>query len=430
VRQELLDPELKEILKKRYPEVYRGTADLYVYFYARALHLLREGGAGSFISSNKWLRAGYGKKLRTHMAEQAAVDVVIDFGDLPLFEASAYPMIIIFRNVEAEEGHTLRALEVEDLSVVERLSEVATEDAWEQPQASLRPDGWSLVEPEVRMLLKKLRRSGKPLGEKVQGQFNMGVKTGLNRAFIIDQATRDSLVAASSGSAEVIRPWLRGRDVKRWKVDWGKQYIIILQNSGDKDAQNPWGDVETEAEARKIFRETYPAIYDHLSQYEERLRDRWDQGKFWWELRACAYYADFAKPKILYPDIAKRCEFAFDDQGFLSGNTTYSIPVDDLALLGLLNSSVVDFFYRHISTMIQRDYLRFFTQYLEQIPIPMPTPAQREAIEALVEKLLAAGGQGPHVEAWEGELNALVYQVYGLTAEEIAIVESRIEQET
>jgi hypothetical protein len=213
--------------------------------------------------------------------------------------------------------------------------------------------------------------------------------------------------------------------VNRWQVEWGGEYLIAIQNSDDENAQNPWGEAETEEEAQRIFCDIYPAIHDHLSQYKDRLRERWDQGKFWWELRACTYYTKFVKPKILYPDIAKKCEFAFDEHGFLSGNTTYFVPVSDLALLGMLNSQVVDFFYRHISAMIQQDYLRFFTQYLEQVPIPTPTEAQREAIEALVRKLLDAEGQGPQVEAWEGELNALVYQVYGLSDEEIAIVEGQ-----
>jgi hypothetical protein len=440
VRQELLDPELKEVLKRRYPEVYRGTADLYVYFYARALHLLREGGVGSFISSNKWLRAGYGKKLRGHMAEKATVEAIVDFGDLPLFEATTYPMIIVFRNEAPEEEYALQALEIDDLAVVDRLSEVVAAQAWPQPQVSLDAKrGWALVRPATLALLTKLRRSGMPLGEYVDSQFNMGIKTGLNQAFVVDQTTRDSLVAEHPRSVEVIKPWLRGRDVKRWRIEWGGEYLIAIQNSGDKDAQSPWANAETEERARQIFHDVYPAIHDYLSQYESRLRDRWDQGKFWWELRACAYYTQFSKPKILYPDIANRCEFAYDESGFLSGNTTYFVPTSDLTLLGILNSHVVDFFYRHISAMIQQDYLRFFTQYLEQVPIPTPKPAQSKAIEALVSKLLAAHakppagsepaggsaaeGQGPQVEAWERELNELVYQAYGLEDEELAIIE-------
>jgi hypothetical protein len=261
------------------------------------------------------------------------------------------------------------------------------------------------------------------LGEYVDEKINMGLKTGLNRAFVIDQVTQDQLVQEDPRSAEVIKPWIRGRNVKRWQIDWDGEYLIAIQNSGDVDANNPWAEAETENQARQIFRETYPAIHKHLSQYEERLEKRWDQGKYWWELRACAYYNQFTKPKIIYPDIAQRCEFAFDERGYLSGNTTYFLPTDDLSLLGFLNSSVVEFYYRHITTMIQQDYLRFFTQYLEQVPIPTPTEAQRDAIETLVRQLLDVEGEGPQAEAWERALNAHVYEVYDLTPAEIALIE-------
>ena len=238
----------------------------------------------------------------------------------------------------------------------------------------------------------------------------MGVKTGYNAGFVIDRVTRDRLVAENPNSAEIIKPWLRGRDVRRWQVEYSDQYIIFTYRDVDIDS--------------------YPAVKDYLEPMRERLEQRATSHLHpWYELQQpqTGIYENFEKPKIIYPDIAKRCEFAFDDQGYFGGNTIYFIPVDDLALLGILNSSVVEFFYGHISAMIQQDYLRFFTQYLEQVPIPKPTKPQREAIEALVRKLLDAEGQGPQVECWERELNALVYEVYGLTEDEIYIIEQRVQ---
>lgn len=423
VRQELLGSDLKAVLKKRYPDVYTGTADLYVYFYARALDLLREGGIASFITSNKWLRAGYGEKLRQHLNKKTTVQAIIDFGDLPVFGAIAYPQIIIFRKATPPQEHTLRALTVDDMSTVEHLSEVVQTEAWEQPHASLRADGWALVRPTVLELIRKLRQAGKPLTDYVGGQFYSGIKTGFNAAFVIDEAKRAQLLAENANSLHLIRPWLRGRDLKRWFVNWGGYYFLSMQNSNDKNADTPWRNATTEAAAEEILQQVYPAVYRHLKFYEPQLRKRSDQGKFWWELRPCAYYADFGQPKIIYPDIAKRPEFAYDTTGSFSGNTSYIIPTNDLYLLGVLNSSVVEFFYHQISSTIQQDYLRFIAMYMERIPIPDPTPDQRAAIEGLVRRLLDARGQGPQVAAWEAELNALVYQVYGLTAEEIKVVE-------
>ena len=140
---------------------------------------------------------------------------------------------------------------------------------------------------------------------------------------------------------------------------------------------------------------------------------------------AAEYAEEFEKPKIVYPDIAKSPPFAYDASGAYGVNTIYILPTDELYLLGVLNSSVVEFFYNQISSTIRGDYLRFIAMYMEQVPIPQATPAQCAAIESLVRKLLDAEGQGPQVAEWERELNALVYEVYGLTEKEIAIVEGR-----
>ena len=153
-------------------------------------------------------------------------------------------------------------------------------------------------------------------------------------------------------SADVIKPWLRGRDVKRWRVDSQDLYLIAVQNSGDADADNPWAKVRNEAEARTIFRTSYPAVR-HLSQFEEALRVRQDQGRWWWELRACAYYARFKQPKIIYSDIAHQPQFVYDDENFFSGNTCYIIPDGDVCLTGILNSKVIEYFYGSLSPQIQ-----------------------------------------------------------------------------
>ncbi len=425
VRQELLGSDYKASLKPIYPEAYAGTADLYVYFYARALQLLKPDGMLAFISSNKFMRAGYGEKLRQLLARNTTIQTVIDFGDLPIFEATTYPTVLVVRKRAPAPQQAIQALTVDDIAVVPYLADTVHERAWRQPQVSLHPTGWTLMRPDALVLVEKLRCSGTPLGEYVNGRFYRGLTTGLNEAVVINRATRDLLIAQDPRSVEVIKTWLRGRDIKRWQVDWPQLYIIALQNSDDADANNPWN-VSDEVEARAIFRHTYPAIHDYLSQFEDKLRPRYDQGKFWWELRACVFYVEFHKPKIVYPDIAKRPEFAYDVTGAYGGNTLYILPTDELYLLGILNSSVVASFYSQISSTIRGDYLRFIATYMEQVPIPSPTAAQRAAIEALVRKLLEAEGQGPRVAEWEAELNALVYQVCGLNRSEIALIEGAV----
>ena len=409
VRQELLDSAYKATLKKRYPEVYTGTADLYVYFYARALHLLRQGGVASFITSNKWLRAGYGEGLRKHLNAAATVNTIIDFGDLPLFEASAYPQIIVFQKSAPPEGHTLRVLTVNDISAVERLSEVVQAEAWEQPRASLRADGWTLVRPTILELMKKLRKAGKPLAKYINGAIYYGIKTGYNQAFQITQEQRNALVSQDPRSAEIIRPWIRGRNVKRWYVEWPGEYLIFTRRGIDIDK--------------------YPSVREYLSRFKDRLMPGSQGGRKpgsykWYEIQdTVAYYEDFDHPKIIYQEIATNQLFAFAKEPLLLNNKCFFIPVDDFYLLALLNSTVVWFFLGNVVSKLQNGAYAMQTPYVEQIPIPEPTPDQRAAIEGLVRHLLDARGQGPQVAAWEAELNALVYQVYGLTDEEIEVVE-------
>ncbi|MBN1933479.1 MAG: Eco57I restriction-modification methylase domain-containing protein [Anaerolineae bacterium] len=410
VRQELLGGDYKARLKSLYPEVYSGIADLYVYFYARALQLLKPGGMLAFISSNKWMRAGYGEKLRALLGEQTALHTLIDFGDLPIFAATAYPMIVVLRNHKPAKEQALKALAVDDLEAADHLAEIVPEQGWLQAQDSLRSKGWTLVRSTTLSLVEKLRIRGITLGKQVDGRFYRGIVTGSNKAFVVDQTVRDQLLSTNPASIEIIKPWIRGRDLRRWQVERQGWYLLYV----------PW----------ELEIKDYSAIYEHLKQYEQTLANRPEvqEGRFpWYALSryAAQYVDDFVRPKIIYPHFNTRPNFSYDETGAFSNDKTYIIPNASHYLLGVLNSKIVEFFLRQICPSVQQGYMEFRTIYVEQIPIPTPTNAQRAAIEALVRKLLHARGQGPNVAQWEQELNALVYRVYGLAEEEIEIIESQ-----
>lgn len=277
--------------------------------------------------------------------------------------------------------------------------------------------------------MEKIQRAGQPLRMRY-AKFSSGIKTGLNQAFVIDETTRQRLIQADPACHRVIKRWVQGKDIRRWHVDWRSTFFILLQNSADEDAANPWAGAKTEKEATAIFRATYPGIHDHVKQYEDALRKRQDQGRYWWELRSCVYYKDFAQPKIFWPDIAKKCRFAFDPNGLFGGNTLYILPSDDMALLAILNSPVIEFFYRQISSTIQNDYLRFIAQYMEQLPIPDVDKRTRSELEPRVRRLLELAGQGAEAQRLEGEVNQLVYRLFDLTTEEIGLIESQLKGKT
>ena len=220
----------------------------------------------------------------------------------------------------------------------------------------------------------------------------------------------------------MLKPFLRGRDVKRWQVNFAEQYLIKIESSENRT--HPWsGQPVTEAE--QLFADTYPAIHAHFEPFRERLIKRFDQGKYFWELRSCAYWEEFKQPKIVYPDIAQGTEFSFDDGGHFLGNTSYLLPTKEMWLLGLLNSKAVFWFYTKTSTQIRGGFVRFIAQYVSQIPIPTINTAQKTSISEIVNQILDAKRTNPDadVSELENEIDQIVYLLYDLTPEEIAIVE-------
>lgn len=407
---------LKSDLSQVYPEVYSGRADIYIYFYVQGLRQLRNDGTLVYISSSKFMRTVYGRSLRNLLGQQMTLQLLIDFGDLSVFEATTYPMVLVVRKRPPAQGHMLRALTVDDIALVNRLADEVHASAWPQPQSSLQEGEWALVKPEVMELLEKLKATGQPLEEVIQGQFYMGVKTGLNEAFVIDGATHRRLIEEDPHSADILKPWLRGRDVKRWQVNWDDLYVVFTHRGVDIDR--------------------YPAIRAYLETFREQLEQRATSAHHaWYELQQpqMGVYLKFEMPKIIYPHFNTTVNFTLDTSGAYGNDRSYAIPLSDLYLLGLLNSIVSEFLLKHLCPAVQRGYMEFREVYIGQIPIPSANPAQRAAIESLVSKLLAVGGQGPQacpdsserVEAWERELNALVYQLYGLADEEIDIVEGQ-----
>ena len=414
--------ELKPTLKEQY-DCYTGTADLYVYFYERGFQLLRSDGILTYISSNKYFRSAYGKKLRDFLARQSTVSQLIDFGDAPVFTSIAYPSIITAYKTHAE-GNYLRALNWEPGPSIDEFGTVFRTHGFTMPQSALTADGWRLTSPAVLNLLEKLRNAGTPLREYVKGRFYRGILTGLNEAFVVDREMRAELIAEHPSSAEVLKPFLRGRDVKRWQVNFAEQYLITIESSENR--VHPWSG-QSAGEAEQIFANTYPAIYAHLKTFREQLIKRYDQGKYFWEFRACAYWAEFEQPKIVYPDIAQGAEFSFDDDRYFLGNTLYLLPTKEMWLLGLLNSKAVFWFYTKTSTQIRGGFVRFIAQYVSQIPIPNIKPAQKALISKLADQILTAKrtDSDADVSVLENEINQIVYLLYDLTADEIVIVESK-----
>jgi adenine-specific DNA-methyltransferase len=402
VRQEQIK-ELKPTLQKQY-ECYTGVADLYVYFYEKAIQLLKDNGNIAYISSNKWFKANYGVPLRKYIAENCQIHTITDFGELSVFSAATFPMIFIATKRKVKQQSPIftqvKSLDPPYPDVEDLISKTGKP----LPVDAINKSEWVLTNSGVSNVLKKMEKSGISLGECVNGKIYRGVLTGFNKAFVIDTAKRDELIAKDPKSKEIIKPLAVGDDVRKWHIRESNRWLIFT----------PIG----------IKINDYPAIFSHLSKWPTELEKRYDKGKYWWELRACDYYQTFESPKIIYPDIAKESRFAFDRENFYLGNTVYFISKHDLYLLGLLNSKIIWSYCKENLTVLgdadKGGRLRFFRQFVENIPIPTATEAEQKVIETLVQKCLDAKGE--NVNQWEQEIDEIVGRLYGLSDEEMKII--------
>jgi len=381
VRQEALGP-LKPYLAQRYAS-YHGVADLYVYFYERGLELLAPGGKLSYIVTNKWLRAGYGEPLRKLFIERTELEEILDFGPAPIFEdADVFPCIIVAHPCSEEQPTTSDPPQVSicpvprDRSTELSLDNYILEHGYSVPWSRYGADPWNLEPVEVDGLMQKIRERGVPLADFVGAKPLYGIKTGLNEAFLIDDATRTALIRDDPGSAEIIKPYLRGQDIKRWAPDWHGLWMIVLKSSGDYEW--PWSAAGDDAET--VFARAYPSLYAHMKPLQQRLIARQDKGRFWWELRSCDSYGAFEQPKILYQEIQFHPQYGFWDGPLYGNNKVFLLPTADPYLLGVLNSPLMWWHNWRYLPHMKDEALTPASFRVETLPIVEPPPVLRKAL--------------------------------------------------
>ncbi len=430
VRQEGLADQ-KEYFKKKY-KAFDSSADLYTYFIEKAVSVLRRDGLFGFIVANKWLRANFAVPLRAWMKEHQVLQL-IDFGDLQVFKGvSAYPCILIIKKDTAKDA--FRAAKIETLDSLD-LTAHMSQSSFDVLINSLNDTGWPLVNEQQGALMDKLKERGTTLKEFLDGRLFLGIKTGLNEAFVVDNKTKDQFIHKNPRSKAILKPYLMGRDIKRYETPSASNFLIYLPNgwtnqryAGVKDKWN-------------AFQAEFPEIAKHLSKFESKAKARYDQGEFWWELRPCDYYSEFEKHKIMLPDISQRGNFILDDRKTFCSNTCYILSSDSRFLLGILNSSLISFFYKNMASVYRGGYLRFFIEYMVQIPLPqmdLPQSESNRLVVSLVERMLASKEElskakteaetsrlERECEALDRQIDQAVYELYGLTEEEIKVVEGK-----
>jgi hypothetical protein len=430
VRQELLK-EQKGYFKDHY-QVYQGTADLCAYFIEKGVSLLRSGGFFSYIVANKWMRANYGKPLRQWLKTKR-IEEIVDFGDLQVFKnATTYPCVMRISN--GEPSSTFEVTQVETLEFSD-LGAYVEEHQYAVNQGELDDGGWSLVDKYTQSLLNKISERGITLGEYVTGRIYRGILTGLDKAFVIDKETKNQLIREDSKCYQLIKPYLAGRDIKRYHSTNNDKFLISIPNGWTRlnsgDIRDAWG----------WLKKKYPSIASHLASFENQAKKRYDKGEFWWELRPCDYYGEFEKPKIVYLKFQVKPAFTFDDKGNYCNSAIFVIPNKDLLLLGILNSKLGWFLISSYCTRIQSGYQLIF-KYFGKVPIctiDFTNPdekAQHDKLVSLVDNILELQKKyhearmerdkelyERQIKIVDAQIDMLVYDLYGLTEEEIGVVE-------
>ncbi len=402
VRQEEIT-NLKPALQKQY-KTYSGRGDLYIYFYELAIKNLAIGGVLAFISSNKYFRANYGDKLRNLLARETALRTIIDFEDAPVFEATVYPTVLVLQKTPSEN----KTIEVATWSGSEDIDSFVhsiSDRVIHLSQSELVTGNWSFQTGTKAKVSSKINSTGERLGQILDGKIYAGIKTGLNDAFIIDAEKRKQLITEHPSSTDVIKPFLKGKDIGKWSIRndvENNRYIIYIPHGTDID--------------------DYPAIKKHLKQYKEKLEARALDQK-WYELQQpqLAFTPVFQRSKIVYPNVSLGCRFALDDGSYLD-MTAFCLATDDRFLLGVINSSVMSFYFAGLGIQRRGGYQEFKTQYVRQLPIPNANPNERTTIGSLVEYLhwLNRNGLGRGdleglsllIGYFEQYVNALVYELF------------------
>ena len=385
VRQEWIAP-YKPYLQQTF-KTFHGSADLYVYFYELGMRVLRPGGRLSFVVTNKWLKAAYGEPLRRFFADAAWVESVVDFGHAKqIFEdADVFPSIIVARKPTDDPApETARACAIPREQL--RVSDLGTQiemEGFDIERSQLSGEAWSLEPKEVKDLLAKIRTAGIPLAEATGLKPLMGIKTGFNEAFLIDTPTKTAMVAAHPACSEIIKPYLRGQDIKRWHPDWAGLWMVVLKSSSDHPW--PWADAGNRAE--EVFRETYPSLHAHMKPLQEALMKRQDKGRYWWELRPCAYWHEFEKPKVVYQEIQFHPAYTLDSGGQYGNNKTFFIAANDLYLLSVLNSPLLWWHNWRFLPHMKDEALSPVAFLVEKVPIASPADNIRTQIEESARRL-------------------------------------------
>ncbi|GHR10693.1 hypothetical protein VN0438_05080 [Helicobacter pylori] len=420
IRQEHIR-EIKPLLQKQYRDFYNSSADIYTYFFALSYHLLKDKGFNAFITSNKYARAKYGTQLRELLLKKTTIVSYMELNALKVFEsATVDTSIMSFIKQDPPKESRFKYYE----PTPDDKNDLKSARSLDMRQNALSTESFIFANTSLLDLRDKMESIGTPLKD-WDIQINCGIKTGANEAFIIPTEKRDAILNACKTQEErkrteaLIKPILRGKDIKRYSYEWAGEWVINTHNGYTSALKIKIPPVDIEK---------YPAIKAHLDSHFDTIATRSDQGDTPYHLRNCAYIEDFEKEKIVWAEMTDEPKFIYDNKGFLTNQTCYFIARDDKYLFAILNSKVIYFFMRQMASNLGEGAFRWIKQFIERLPIPKITPQNQKLAHKITDcakAILESKEKDPkaNTQKLEKEIDALVYQLYNLTDEEIKIIE-------
>lgn len=423
IRQEELK-ELKPHLAKNY-KVYKGTSDIYTYFYELGFNVLKDrGGVLIYITSNKYTRAGYGEALCEFLLKNVKVLEYTDLNGIKVFDSATVDTFILCFEKSKSKDNKFKYLALNNEILKACAYNIGLyKDFAEFSQNSLSKESFTFSDENTSSLKAKIERMGTPLKDWYGLNINYGIKTGLNEAFIITTEKRNEILvncedeAEKERTAKLIRKMLRGRDIKRYSYELAGLWVINTHNG----YKNQNGE---KVEAINI--EHYPSLKKHFDEFYPQLEKRTDKGLTPYNLRNCAYIEEFEKEKIVYPETTQGAYFVYDNKGNFLEKTAFFIVCENLKyLLGLLSSNLITYYYKNFSQgcKLGTKGYQYNKHALENLPIPKINSKNKK----LADEILKAKEQdkNANTQELENKINSLVYKLYNLTEEEIKIIKGK-----
>ncbi|HEB7736495.1 TPA: class I SAM-dependent DNA methyltransferase [Campylobacter coli] len=436
IRQEELK-ELKPHLAKNY-KVYKGTSDIYTYFYELGFNVLKENGILSFITSNKYTRAGYGEALREFLLKNVKFLEYTDLNGIKVFDSATVDTSILCFEKSKSKDNKFKYLALSNEILKTCAYNIGLyKDFAEFSQNSLSKESFTFSDENTSALKAKIERIGTPLKEWQGLNIYRGILTGYNEAFIITTEKRNEILANCKDEAEkertakLIRKMLRGRDIKRYSYEWAGLWVIFI----------PWHfpNVEkpkTMLENEQDLKEQYPSLYKHLLSHKERLskRNKEETGiRYEWyclQRWGANYYQEFEREKIVWASVGY-IEHSFIPKDMLLQDTNYFFSTSNRYLLGILNSKPITYYLADIQTPLgNTGAFRNYKYNIEKLPIPKINSKNQNIVDELinlVDEILKAKEQdkNANTQELENKINSLVYKLYNLNEEEIKIIEGK-----